>query len=112
MTTLSELQPTPSQTSTPRRSQRTKSTQQKLVADSPMEVDVPASPLFSEDDEVDDVEPPAPRRFRPVYLDHKQWYSRDSRLNRIWKQGEKYKQHMVELYGHPLEQLRSSTMDH
>jgi hypothetical protein len=105
MSTLSTPQNTPSHPSTSRRSQRTKSTPQVVVADPPMDVDAPSSPLFSDPDEINDAEPPPPRRFRPVYLDHKQWYSRDNRLNRVWKQGEKRKQNMVELYGHPLEFL-------
>jgi hypothetical protein len=28
------------------------------------------------------------RRFRPVFLDHKQWYQRDPRLDREWKRVE------------------------
>jgi hypothetical protein len=67
-----------------------------------MVIDVPKSPLFSDFDEGDDAGPPPPRRFRPVYSDHKQWCSRDSRLNRVWKQGERHMQNLVELYGHPL----------
>ncbi|GLB38663.1 hypothetical protein LshimejAT787_0505280 [Lyophyllum shimeji] len=50
--------------------------------------------------------PPARRRFRPVYVDHRQWYGVDKRVRRIWKQAEKYKAQMVDKYGHPLEALR------
>jgi len=103
--------PTPSLPCTPRRSQHKKSTQQMVVADPPMDVDAPKSPLFSGLDEGDDADPPPPPRFRPVYPDHKQWYSRDGRLNRIWTQGETHKQNMVELYGHPLAEFQSQTMD-
>jgi hypothetical protein len=104
MTALSAPQKASSLPSTPRRSQRTKSAPQVVVADPPMDADDHPSPLFSAQEESDEAELPR-RRFRPVYLDHKQWYSRDSRLNRIWRQGEKHKQNMVELYGHPLKQL-------
>jgi hypothetical protein len=73
----------------------------------PMEVDNALDAPSSEDEE----EEPRPRRFRPVYLESKQWYSRDRRLARIWKAAEKYKRGMVELYGHPLDELRDDADD-
>ena len=73
----------------------------------PMEVDQALDAPSSEDEE----EEPRPRRFRPVYLESKQWYSRDRRLARIWKAAEKYKRGMVELYGHPLDELRDDVDD-
>ncbi|KAG5652264.1 hypothetical protein H0H81_005617 [Sphagnurus paluster] len=45
------------------------------------------------------------RRFRPVYLDHKQWYGVDKRVKRLWKQSEKYKKMMVESHGRHLQSL-------
>ncbi|KAF5377882.1 hypothetical protein D9615_006679 [Tricholomella constricta] len=50
---------------------------------------------------------PLRRRFRPVYLDHKQWYGVDKRVKRIWKQAEQHRERMVELYGHPFESIRT-----
>ncbi|KAF8229640.1 hypothetical protein L208DRAFT_1401791 [Tricholoma matsutake] len=74
-----------------------------------LHIEAPPSPLFSDPDEIDDTERSLPpRRFRPVYLDHKQWYARDSRLDKIWMQSKKRKQNMVQLYGHPLESLRGA----
>ncbi|KAL0953403.1 hypothetical protein HGRIS_004642 [Hohenbuehelia grisea] len=46
------------------------------------------------------------RRIRPVFLDHKQWYRRDPRLNRIWKEAVSHREEMVKLYDHPFEQYR------
>lgn len=39
----------------------------------------------SDSDESDSDEPASARRFRPVYLEYKQWYARDPRLTRVWK---------------------------
>jgi hypothetical protein len=72
--------------------------------DGSMDVDANAEPPSSSDESEDEI--PPPRRFRPVYLDHKQWFSRDPRLNRIWKQAEKQKRDMVQLHGHPFEEFR------
>ncbi|TFK18028.1 hypothetical protein FA15DRAFT_698233 [Coprinopsis marcescibilis] len=44
------------------------------------------------------------RRFRPAYLEQKQWNARDPRLKRIWKLREQQKQKFVELYGDPFSQ--------
>ena len=74
-----------------------------------MEVDKALGAPSSEDEELE--EEPRPRRFRPVYLESKQWYSRDRRLARVWKAAEKYKRGMVELYGHPLDGLRDDADD-
>ncbi|KAG6816820.1 hypothetical protein H0H87_002663 [Tephrocybe sp. NHM501043] len=57
--------------------------------------------MFDETEE-QEKEKPVRRRFRPVYLDHRQWYAVDKRVKRIWKQAERYKDSMVELHG-PLE---------
>ncbi|TFK32390.1 hypothetical protein BDQ12DRAFT_716406 [Crucibulum laeve] len=59
-----------------------------------------AAPSSSESEEEEEDVPP-PRRFRPVYLDHEQWGSRDPRITRLWRQGERHKKAMVDLYGHP-----------
>lgn len=68
-------------------------------------MDVDDSPLFPNDSGSD--EPPRPRkRFRPVFLDQKQWNLRDPRLDRLLRQGKKHKEKMAELYGHPFEQYR------
>ncbi|KAG6919248.1 hypothetical protein DXG01_008044 [Tephrocybe rancida] len=42
------------------------------------------------------------RRFRPIYLDHKQWYAVDKRVKRLWKQAERYKASIKEHHGHLL----------
>ncbi|KAF8955955.1 hypothetical protein BDZ97DRAFT_227676 [Flammula alnicola] len=49
-------------------------------------VDVDAS---ASSDESEPEEPAPRRRFRPVYLEHKQWEARDPRLTRIWKKADK-----------------------
>jgi hypothetical protein len=41
------------------------------------------------------------RRFRPVFLDYQQWFSRDSQLEREWNAAEAHKRKMIALYGHP-----------
>ncbi len=65
--------------STPRRSSPLKQT--RTVASS---MDTPSS------SDASDSEQPHPRgRFRPVYLDYRQWSARDPRLARIWKRSEK-----------------------
>ncbi|KAF9493626.1 hypothetical protein BDN71DRAFT_1450119 [Pleurotus eryngii] len=45
-------------------------------------------------------------RFRPVFLDHKQWYRRDPRMARIWRTAEAHKEAMTKLYGHPFQEYR------
>ena len=67
-----------------------------------MEVDEesgPAPPSYpqvtttqdGEEEEEDEGESPPRRRFRPIFLDHKQWYSQDRRIKRVWKEAESYK---------------------
>ncbi|KAF8073981.1 hypothetical protein FPV67DRAFT_1480084 [Lyophyllum atratum] len=73
----------------------------------PMDVDDDTNNPPAHRDESNDGHPPTRRRFRPVYADHRQWYALDRRVKRIWKQAERYKKHMVELHGHPLEALRA-----
>lgn len=46
--------------------------------------------------------PPQSRRFRPVFLDRKQWAWRDPRIAREWRAMVEHKRSMVDLYGHPL----------
>jgi len=65
--------------STPRRSSPLKQT--RIVASS---MDTPSSSDASESEQ-----PHARGRFRPVYLDHRQWTARDPRLARIWKRSER-----------------------
>ncbi|RDB14905.1 hypothetical protein Hypma_016368 [Hypsizygus marmoreus] len=69
-------------------------------------MDVDAVAQAGESDEGED-ERPMRRRFRPVYLDHKQWYSSDRRLKRVWRLAEGQKASLVEMYGHPFESLRA-----
>jgi hypothetical protein len=56
-------------------------------------------------------EPTLPKRFRPVFLDYKQWYQRDPRLEREWKDAEKHKESMLTLYPHPFEKYRPAEME-
>ncbi|KAH9950654.1 hypothetical protein B0H21DRAFT_785059, partial [Amylocystis lapponica] len=44
-------------------------------------------------------EPLRPRRFRPVFLEHKQWLQRDPRIEREWKAAEALIRSVVERYG-------------
>jgi hypothetical protein len=46
--------------------------------------------------------PPQPRRLRPIFLDRKQWSSRNPRIAREWPAMMEHKRSMVDLYGHPL----------
>ena len=41
------------------------------------------------------------RRFRPIFLDRKQWFSRDPKIAREWPAMTEHKRQMVDLYGHP-----------
>jgi hypothetical protein len=58
--------------------------------------------------EVERDEDPKPavtsRRFRPVFLDQRQWSSRDPGLEIIWKEAEALKKEMIKFHGHPLAQ--------
>ena len=51
----------------------------------------PQATMTQDEEEGDETERPPWRRFRPVFLDHKQWYSQDRRIKRIWKEAELYK---------------------
>jgi hypothetical protein len=64
-------------------------------------LDLPSS---SEESDVEDL--PPSRRFRPVYLDCKQWNARDPRLARIWKKAEMHKEALIKQCGHPLDRYR------
>ena len=64
-------------------------------------LDLPSS---SEESDVEDLSPS--RRFRPVYLDYKQWNTRDPRVARIWKKAEMHKQALIKQCGHPLDRYR------
>jgi hypothetical protein len=64
-------------------------------------LDLPSS---SEESDVEDL--PPSRRFRPVYLDCKQWNARDPRLARIWKKAEMHRQALIKQCGHPLDGYR------
>ncbi|KAG5646013.1 hypothetical protein DXG03_004615 [Asterophora parasitica] len=76
---------------------RTESHSHSPLAENAMDVDddgtqqLPSLPEESDDDSL-----PIRRRFRPVYLDHKQWYGIDKRLKRLWKQAERHKQNSNE----------------
>jgi hypothetical protein len=52
--------------------------------------------------EEDGSEFPQPTRVRPVFLDHKQWFSRDPRIQREIKRGDELNQKMLETYGESL----------
>lgn len=56
-------------------------------------VDTAPNPFLDDSSDADESgndEPAADRRFRPVYLEHKQWYTRDPRLTRIWKKANNF----------------------
>lgn len=64
----------------------------------PMEVDV------TSENERTPSPTPLPRRFRPVFLDRKQWASRDPRVAKEWPVMIEHVNNMVGLYGHPFAQ--------
>ena len=80
------------------------------VSSSPLKRSMPVMnatlnlPSSSEENEVENLL--HPRRFRPVYLDCKQWNARDPRLARIWKKTEMRKQVLIEQCGYPLDRYR------
>lgn len=83
--------------STPRRTPSSTShyQSQKAARDVAMDIDPPSQ---------DDILPSPhfqPRRFRPVFLDRKQWDSRDPRIRREWPAMKDHAKRMSELYGHP-----------
>ncbi|KAG6830577.1 hypothetical protein H0H92_016028 [Tricholoma furcatifolium] len=58
-----------------------------------------ASPRVTfEDEMIEDEAPPLRRRFRPVYVDHNQWYAVDKRVKRLRRQTEQY----LDSHGHTL----------
>ena len=98
----SPSKPGPSTPRSKRDSSRHQSSYQATVDENAMEVDTKspyAQPLG---------EPLRSRRFRPVFLDHKQWFGRDPRVEREWELAEAHKQSMIGLYGHPFEKYRPS----
>ncbi|KAG2339479.1 hypothetical protein BDR05DRAFT_1003297 [Suillus weaverae] len=61
--------------------------------------------------EVDDqrsepADPPVRKRFRPVFLDQRQWCSRDPKLAKIWDAAIEHRTQMMGLYTHPFERYR------
>ena len=78
-----------------------------IVPSSPLKRSLPVTnttldlPSSSEESDAEDL--PPSRRFRPVYLDCKQWNARDPRLTRIWKKAEMHKQALIKQCGHPLD---------
>ncbi|KAG2142372.1 hypothetical protein DEU56DRAFT_911075 [Suillus clintonianus] len=53
--------------------------------------------------ETEPAQPPVRNRFRPVFLDQKQWCSRDPRLGKIWDAAVEHRVQMMGLYVHPFE---------
>lgn len=43
-------------------------------------------------------EPVSLRRFRPVYQDLKQWYARDARVSRMWKEADERDSNKLEVF--------------
>ncbi|KDQ25704.1 hypothetical protein PLEOSDRAFT_1106608 [Pleurotus ostreatus PC15] len=86
----------------PSKKSRGKEPEVDVVDTSAMDVDEDAESSSPSDD--GDVL--VSRRFRPVFLDHKQWYRRDPRMARIWRTAEAHKEAMTKLYGHPFEEYR------
>jgi hypothetical protein len=82
------------------------------VPSSPLKRSLPVTnatfdlPSSSEESGAEDLDLPPPRRFRPVYLDCKQWNARDPRLARIWKKAEMHKEALIKQCGHPLDRYR------
>ncbi|KAF4577244.1 hypothetical protein EYR36_005231 [Pleurotus pulmonarius] len=96
-----------SSVSVPPKKLRGKEPEINIVDGSAMDVDEGADSSSSRSDDGDFL---VLRRFRPVFLDHKQWYKRDPRLTRIWRTAEEHKESMEKLYGHPFEQYRSQAL--
>ena len=83
--------------STPRRTPRSTSQNQTKITghELAMEVDQASDRNRSASP------PPQPRRFRPIFIDRKQWLSRDPRISRGWPAMMEHKKSMINLYGHP-----------
>lgn len=71
---------------------RTNTVVREASMDIDMHSDTSASPSPS---------PPPRRRFRPTFLDKKQWMLRDPRVLREWPAIQDHAREMTELYGHP-----------
>ncbi|KAI6096690.1 hypothetical protein EDD17DRAFT_39040 [Pisolithus thermaeus] len=44
--------------------------------------------------------------FYPVFVDQQQWVAKDPKVERMWADAVAHRTHMVDLYGHPLENYR------
>ena len=64
------------------------------------------------DDNESQLEDDAPfqKRYRPVFLGHRQWVQRDPRFERDREAAQRLKRGMVKKYGHPFEHLRPSAI--
>ncbi|KAJ7094228.1 hypothetical protein C8R43DRAFT_964528 [Mycena crocata] len=51
--------------------------------------------------------PPRQRRFRPVFLDQKQWAAGDPRLVKVLRASEEFHRRMVSMYGAPFQDFRN-----
>ncbi|KAF4590219.1 hypothetical protein EYR40_009384 [Pleurotus pulmonarius] len=87
----------------PSKKSRGKEPEANIVDSSAMDVDEGAESSSSPSDDGDVL---VLRRFRPIFLDHKQWYRRDPRMARIWRTAEAHRETMAKLYGHPFEHYR------
>ena len=81
-----------------------------IIPSSPLKRSLPVTnttlDLASSSEESDVEDLPPSRRFRPVYLDCKQWNARDPRLARIWKKAETHTQTLIKQSGRPLDRYR------
>ncbi|EPQ50968.1 hypothetical protein GLOTRDRAFT_141133 [Gloeophyllum trabeum ATCC 11539] len=104
-TTLQQPTPVPPAvgSATPRRSSRLSQPEPETPASEVVE-DGPRS----SDEEQDDREKglSRSRQFRCPFLDRRQWYRRDPKIEREWKMAEAFKQRMVDARGHPFARLR------
>ncbi|EGO24124.1 hypothetical protein SERLADRAFT_470899 [Serpula lacrymans var. lacrymans S7.9] len=90
LSTVNKIPPPVSSPSTPRRTRKPQST--------------PAEPSYAMDvDEPEQHAQPSRRRFRPIFLDSKQWCSRDPKLEAIWARAQRHVEGMTSLYGNPLQ---------
>lgn len=87
--------------STPRRRHHVKVAE---VITTPIQADSQLSPSCSQG-QISPTRPAIRRRFRPVFLEQQQWCARDPKVERIWAAAETLRDKMVELHGHPFEDL-------
>jgi len=87
--------------STPRRPHHVKVAE---ITATPVQADSQLSPSRSQG-QISPTRPPVRRRFRPVFLEQQQWCARDPKVERIWAAAETLRDKMVELHGHPFEDL-------